>query len=39
MTRLERKRITLCIMTGIFLESSDAGTELSLGAEGGLSAL
>lgn len=39
MTRFERKCITLCIMTGIFLESSNAQTELSVGTEGGLSAL
>lgn len=39
MTRFERKCITFCIMTGIFLESSNARAELSLGAEGGLSTL
>ena len=39
MARFERKCITLCIMTGIFLESSKAQAELSVGAAGGLSVL
>ena len=39
MTRFERKCITLCIMTEIFLESSKAQKELALGTEDGLSAL
>lgn len=37
MTSFERKRIALCVMTG-FLESGNTETELSIGAEGGLSA-